>query len=54
MLFRSGEIGSLVTIGYDAHDSENFLDTAQLDKANEIIKKYNLNYIGKPYIRIIK
>ena len=49
-----GEIGSPVTIGYDAHDSKNFLDTVQLRKANELIKRYNLNYIGKPHIRIIK
>ena len=49
-----GEIGAPVTIGYDAHASENFLDTDQLDKANELIKKFNLNYIGKPFIRLIK
>ena len=49
-----GEIGAPVTIGYDAHASENFLDTDQLEKADELIKKYKLNYIGKPFIRLIK
>ena len=48
-----GEIGTPVTIGYDAHDSENFLDTAQLDRANELISKYRLNYIGKPKVTFI-
>ena len=50
----AGEVGAPVTIGYDAHESESFLDTAQLDRANELIKKYNLNYIGRPFIRPIK
>ena len=43
-----GEIGAPVTIGFDSHAPENFLDTNQLDVANGIIKKYKLNYIGMP------
>ncbi len=48
-----GEIGAPVTIGYDAHASENFADIEQLIKANKLIKKYNLNYIGMPKLRSI-
>lgn len=49
-----GEIGSPVTIGYDAHASENFADKEQHIKANELIKKYSLNYIGMPKLRKIQ
>lgn len=49
-----GETGAPVTMGYDCHAPENFLDNEQLDKAYDLIKKYNLNYIGKPFIRLIK
>ena len=50
----AGEIGAPVTIGYDAHLSEDFLNKHQLDSAAELIKNYKLNYIGMPILRSIK
>ena len=43
-----GEIGAPVTFGFDAHDAKNAYDGESLLKAKELVKKYNLNYIGKP------
>lgn len=43
-----GEIGAPVTFGFDAHDVKNAYDGESLAKAQELVKKYNLNYIGKP------
>lgn len=43
-----GEVGSPVTFGFDAHDAKNAYDGESLIKAKELVKKYNLNYIGKP------
>ena len=43
-----GDVGAPVTIGYDAHANENFLDTNQLLVAKGIIERYKLNYIGMP------
>lgn len=43
-----GEVGAPVTIGFDSHAPENFLDTDQHEVANGIVEKYKLNYIGMP------
>ena len=46
----AGEENSPVTFGFDTHDILNAFDGESLKKAKEIVKKYNLNYIGKPTI----
>ncbi len=42
-----GEEQAPVTFGFDAHKSIDAYDGKSLIIANEIVKKYNLNYIGK-------
>ncbi len=44
----AGKIGSPVTFGFDAHESSALLDRDSLKIATELVKKHNLNYIGKP------
>lgn len=44
----AGEEKSPVTIGFDAHNTYGAYDDSSLEKAKAIVKKYNLNYIGKP------
>ena len=43
-----GEERSPVTFGFDAHSVRAAFDSASLEKAKEMVKKYNLNYIGMP------
>ncbi len=49
-----GEERSPVTFGFDSHDVKNAYDGESLTKANELVKKYNLNYIGKPQLIFIQ
>lgn len=44
----AGEERCPVTFGFDAHDTENAYDGESLLVAEEMVKKYNLNYIGRP------
>ncbi len=46
----AGEEKSPVTYGFDAHDPDAAYDGDSLVKADGIVKKYGLNYIGKPDI----
>ncbi len=46
----AGEVGCPVTFGTDAHKAEHASDPRSAEKAMEIVKKYNLNYIGRPTI----
>ena len=46
----AGEIHSPVTFGFDAHDVLSAFDGESIPIAKELVKKYNLNYIGKPEI----
>lgn len=46
----AGEEKSPVTFGFDAHDVLNAFDDKSLVKAKEMVRKFNLNYIGKPQI----
>ena len=46
----AGEEKSPVTFGFDAHTVDGACDLQSLQKAEKMIKKYNLNYIGKPEI----
>lgn len=45
-----GKIGATVTIGVDAHGPMAFSNSLAEQKALELIKKYNLNYIKEPFI----
>ena len=43
-----------VTFGFDAHDVHSAFDGESLVKAKGLVKKYNLNYIGKPKLLPLK
>ena len=44
----AGEVGCPVIIGLDAHSADAAGDRESEKKAQKLINKYNLNYIGKP------
>ena len=44
----AGEEKFPVVIGFDAHAAESAFDQASLEKAKQMIEKFNLNYIGMP------
>lgn len=44
----AGEEGCPVTFGFDAHTTEAACDLESLKVAQELVRKYNLNYIGRP------
>ncbi|MBQ8759231.1 MAG: histidinol-phosphatase [Clostridia bacterium] len=46
----AGDVGCPVTFGFDAHNVQSAYDGESYEKAMELVKKYNLNYIGKPKI----
>lgn len=46
----AGEEGCPVTFGFDAHSAFRAYDGESFEKAMEMVKKYNLNYIGMPKI----
>lgn len=46
----AGEELSPVTFGFDAHDVLSAYDGESLKIAKQMVKNYNLNYIGKPNI----
>ena len=48
-----GNVGAPVTFGFDAHDAQAAFDRESLDKAMEIVKRFGLNYIGKPTLKEI-
>jgi len=50
----AGEEGSPVTFGCDAHDVLGAYHKESLEKAKKLVKKYNLNYIGRPKLKRIK
>lgn len=50
----AGEEKSPVTFGFDSHDVMAAYDGESLQKANELVKNYSLNYIGKPELIPIK
>lgn len=49
----AGEEKSPVVFGFDAHDVESAYDSESLVKAEELVRKFNLNYIGKPNLVIL-
>ena len=44
----AGKIQCPVTIGCDAHTAKDVYEIDGITKAFDMVKKYNLNYIGKP------
>lgn len=50
----AGEIQCPVTFGFDAHDELSAYDCQSLEKAKELVLKYNINYIGKPKVITLK
>ena len=50
----AGEEKCPVTFGFDAHTVEAAFDGESLVKAKELVKKFNLNYIGKPDVILIQ
>lgn len=50
----AGEEQSPVTFGFDAHDALSAFDEKSLKYAMMLVDKYNLNYIGKPNLVLIK
>lgn len=46
-----GEEGAPVTFGFDSHDVDAACDGESLRKAEEMVREYELNYIGKPEIK---
>lgn len=49
----AGEEGSPVTFGFDSHAAEDAYDGESIRIAKGIVKKYGLNYIGKPILKSI-
>lgn len=49
----AGEVGAPVTFGIDAHVDTDILKKEQFGIAEDIVKKHNLNYIGKPTLKSI-
>ena len=50
----AGEIGCPVTFGFDAHDMLSAFDEDSLEKAKNFLERYNLNYIGRPKLVLLK
>ncbi len=50
----AGEEGSPVTFGCDAHDVNAAYDGSSFVKARKMVEEFNLNYIGRPKLIIIK
>ena len=49
----AGEENSPVVFGFDAHDVQSAYDNKSIMKAEELVKNYSLNYIGKPNLVIL-
>jgi len=47
----AGRVGCPVTFGFDAHQAHAACDKESLPKAMEMVRKFNLNYIGKPELK---
>lgn len=50
----AGEEKAPVTFGFDSHEVEAAFDKSSLFVAEEMVKKYNLNYNGKPELVLLK
>lgn len=50
----AGRVGSPVTMGMDAHNTCDVFDEAGIQLGNELIRRYHLNYIGKPTLILLQ
>lgn len=50
----AGEVGTPVTIGFDAHESRFAYDGESLPTAYHMIEEHHLNYIGRPKLRLLR
>ncbi len=50
----AGEEKSPVTFGFDAHTAQDSYDGKSLEYAEDMVKRYNLNYIGMPELVMIQ
>ncbi len=50
----AGEERSPVLFGFDSHDVASAFDNQSLKKAQEIVRKYNLNYIEEPRLILLQ
>lgn len=49
----AGQVQCPVTCGFDAHDINAAYDQPSLAQVKALIEKYDLNYIGKPSIKLL-
>ena len=49
----AGQEQAPVTFGFDTHELEAACDRASLEFAMELVRKYKLNYIGRPELRLL-
>ncbi len=49
----AGEEEAPVTFGLDSHRAEDAVDIASIPVAERMVKKYALNYIGKPDLKLL-
>ena len=49
----AGEEQAPVTFGFDTHEVEAACDRESLDTAMVIVRRYNLNYIGRPELKLL-
>lgn len=50
----AGEEQSPVTFGFDSHDAPAAYDGESLARAEELVRKYRLNYIGRPELILLQ
>ncbi len=50
----AGEVGCPITFGSDAHSSQVVFDKPNILLAKELVKRYNLNDIGKPNLVLLQ
>ncbi|MBQ7792085.1 MAG: hypothetical protein IJ367_01145, partial [Clostridia bacterium] len=50
----AGKVGCPITIGMDAHRTQDVFDKENIEMAKDMIKRLNLNYIGKPNLKLLQ
>lgn len=50
----AGRVGCPITIGMDAHAAPDVFDAKNIHLAKEMIRRHNLNYIGKPNLILLQ
>ena len=49
----AAKVGAPMVFGFDAHEVSSAYDSESIVKANALVKEFDLNYIGKPEIKIL-